>query len=211
MVTNKQADAKINFLSFTFCSRLTLFCLFLGFFLFFFPWYHHQFYIFSYKFVLVIFFVLFLLLLPHYSLLSLPLLRLNHLPILLCYSLHLFLFLFTSCASHSTCLLFFSSIFLYSLLCLAPPPFSFHLSPWFFLLHLALPWLADCLFRAPFITERHFYNHSLSWALYHGIIFLPNPHFSLLFHPSLYWTLRPPCLHFILPSFALSLLPKMNL
>lgn len=91
------------------------------------------------------------------------------------------------------------------------PSFLFSPKPLISLLHLALPWLADCLFRAPFITERHFYNHSLSWALYHGIIFLPNPHFSLLFPPSLCRTFRPSCLHFILPSFALSLLPKMNL
>lgn len=104
----------------------------------------------------------------------------------------------------------FFSVFLYSSLS-GTPSFLFSPKPLISLLHLALPWLADCLFRAPFITERHFYNHSLSWALYHGIIFLPNPHFSLLFHPSLCRTLRPSCLHFILPSFALSLLPKMNL
>lgn len=159
--------------------------------------------------MLVIFFVLFLFLLPHYSLLSLPLLRLNHLPILMRYSLRLFLFLFTSCASHSTYLLFFG-LPVFSFLS-GTPSFLFSPKPLISLLHLALPWLADCLFRAPFITERHFYNHSLSWALYHGIIFLPNPHFSLLFHPSLCRTLRPSFLHFILPSFALSLLPKMNL
>lgn len=129
--------------------------------------------------MLVIFFVLFLLLLPHYSLLSLSLLCLNPLPILLSYFLCLFLFLFTSCASHSTHLLF--SVLLYLS---GTPSFLFSPKPLISLLHLSLPWLADCLFRAPFITERHFYNHSLSWALYHGIIFLPNPHFSLSFiHP----------------------------
>lgn len=81
---------------------------------------------------------------------------------------------------------------------LPPASLSLHSSLWFF-------YLSFCLFRAQFITNRHFYNHSLSWALYHGIIFLPNPHSLAIIHSFPNQTLPPSCLRFILPSFAFSL------
>ncbi len=112
----------------------------------------------------------------------------------------------------------FSSVHTIPCICLFSPPLCFLIHPLLslyinhvvFLLHLPLPGWAGCLFGAPFITKGHFYNHSLSWALYHGIIFLPNPHSLAFIHLAAYQTLLPHSLHFILPSFALSPLLKMD-